>query len=110
MMLRTILVSCLCQELKLKRLEMAKLQIKLQQAENRRNMMLLAAEQQARKQREAEEFEAMKQRLEQLERMVAAGSSALTTKVYIPVLPFKPLPSLMSEREGACRGAPDHLW
>lgn len=68
------------QELKAKRLEMAKLQIQLQQAENRKNQALfagvVAADERARKQREAEEFEAMKLRVMQLEKLVAAAAPA----------------------------------
>lgn len=64
------------QELKAKKLEMARLQIKLQQMENRKNQLLLAAEERARKQREAAEFEAMKLRVMQLEQLVATSSAA----------------------------------
>ncbi|KAK9909285.1 hypothetical protein WJX75_000044 [Coccomyxa subellipsoidea] len=68
------------EELKAKRLEMAKLQIQLQQAENRKNQALfagvVAADERARKQREAEEFEAMKLRVMQLEKLVAAAAPA----------------------------------
>ena len=67
------------QELKAKRLEMAKLQIALQRAENVRNQQLLAgvvaADERLRKQREAEEFEAMKARVMQLEKLVAAAAA-----------------------------------
>lgn len=77
------------QELKAKKLEMARLQIKLQQMENRKNMLLLAAEERARKQREAAEFEAMKLRVMQLEQMVAASTAAAAgapgTQVLIPL-------------------------
>ncbi len=64
------------QELKAKKLEMARLQIALQGAENRRNQALLAAEARARKAAEAREFAAMKARMAQLERLVAAAAAA----------------------------------
>ena len=64
------------QEVKAKKLEMAKLQIALQQAENRKNQLLRAAAERSHKQRELEDFEAMKLRVLQLERMVAAASAA----------------------------------
>ena len=59
------------QELKAKRAEMARLRIQLQQAENRKIKLVQEAAERERKLKEAEEFEAMKLRVLQLERLVA---------------------------------------
>lgn len=72
------------QELKAKKLEMAKLQIALQQAENRKNQLLRAAAERSQKQRELEDFEAMKLRVLQLEKMVAAASAAPSKPPEVP--------------------------
>ncbi len=77
------------QELKAKKLEMAKLQIALQQAENRKNQLLRAAAERSQKQRELEDFEAMKLRVLQLEKMVAAASAAPSKASEVP--PHLPL-------------------
>lgn len=58
------------QELKAKRAEMARLQIQLQQAENRNIKLAQEAAERERKRKEAEDFEAMKLRVLQLERLV----------------------------------------
>ncbi len=58
------------QELKAKRAEMARLRIQLQQAENRNIKLAQEAAERERKRLEAEEFEAMKLRVLQLERLV----------------------------------------
>ncbi|BDA42396.1 hypothetical protein COCOBI_03-2830 [Coccomyxa sp. Obi] len=77
--------------LKAKKLEMAKLQIALQQAENRKNQLLRAAAERTQKQRELEDFEAMKLRVLQLEKMVAAAASTAPSKaptgpVSVPIV------------------------
>ena len=59
------------QELKAKRAEMARLRIQLQQAENRNIKLAQEAAERKRKRRDAEDFEAMKLRVLQLERLVA---------------------------------------
>ena len=59
------------QELKAKKAEMARLRIQLQQAENRNIKLAQEAAERERKRREAEEFEAMKLRVLQLEHLVA---------------------------------------
>ncbi len=96
------------QELKAKKLQMAALKIKLQQAENRRTVLLLAAQERARKEAEAAEFEAMKQRVLQLEKMVAASAAAVAGATIAPVGPLLntwalSIPDALTCTGGHCR-------
>lgn len=54
---------------------MAELRIKLQQAENRKTRLLQEKAERERKAREAQEFEAMKQRVLHLEKLVAENAA-----------------------------------
>jgi hypothetical protein len=103
------------QELKVKKLEMAKLRIQLQQAENRNIMLKREAEERERKANEAAEFEAMKLRVRQLELLVAENAATNPAKVWPRLWPG----SLMSlprqndpDRLHSLRCAPRlvHLW
>jgi hypothetical protein len=78
------------QELKAKKLEMAKLRIQLQQAENRNIILKREAEERNRKAKEAAEFEAMKLRVQQLELLVAENAAINPAKVR-PLLKACPL-------------------
>ena len=81
------------QELKAKKLEMAKLRVQLQQAENRNIMLKREAEERERKAKEAAEFEAMKLRVQQLEVLVAENAAINPAKVgpHIKLDPWKDL-------------------
>ena len=81
------------QELKAKKLEMARLQIALQAAENRRNKALMADAERARRAREAEEFAAMKARMAHLERLVVAAATSAAALPVVSAAPGLPNPN-----------------
>ncbi len=72
------------QELKAKKAEMARLRIQLQQAENRNIKLAQEAAERERKRKESAEFEVMKQKVLQLERLVAENAAINPSVVRFP--------------------------